>query len=301
MNTMNSYETLVKVLSAIEKKKFDKLTADALAGEVYLSASHLQKLFKLTCGQSLMSYVRGRKLASSLDELLNSRMRVIDIALHYGFQHEQSYIRAFSKEYGCTPGEARDAKLILPIRERIAPEELQNLGQGFLYGPQIVKIPSFHLVGKTYAFRGFDSIRDAYEPNKVGLEFYFDAVKSIPNTVCSEVYVAICLQMPEGWGNIEYMPCLEVKDLSRVPDGFEGKTIPPMLCARFRYIGSHPCEEINMMTAREIYNAKQEFFRKQTRYIEDKRIRHLERVDTRLYDGLYCQMELIAPVEDTLR
>lgn len=44
-----------------------------------------------------MEYVQSRKLTSSLNELLSTNMRIIDIGLNYGFDYEQSYIRAFRR------------------------------------------------------------------------------------------------------------------------------------------------------------------------------------------------------------
>jgi AraC family transcriptional regulator len=66
-----------------------------------------------------MEYVGGRKLAHSLNTLLNTDLHILDIAYNYGFEHELSYIQAFSKEFSCTPEEARKTKKILPIRGNV--------------------------------------------------------------------------------------------------------------------------------------------------------------------------------------
>jgi AraC family transcriptional regulator len=39
--------------------------------------------------------------------LLYTDKNILDIALDYGFDYEQSYIRAFKREFGITPGGLR--------------------------------------------------------------------------------------------------------------------------------------------------------------------------------------------------
>ncbi|MDR2597077.1 MAG: helix-turn-helix transcriptional regulator [Treponema sp.] len=72
-----------------------------------LSESHLHKLFRSTFNQPLGFYIRTYKLAESIDDLLNTKLKILDIALGYGFEYEQSYIRAFKREFGITPCELR--------------------------------------------------------------------------------------------------------------------------------------------------------------------------------------------------
>jgi AraC family transcriptional regulator len=57
----------------------------------------------------LAGYIRSRKLAVSLDDLLKTNSTLFNIALDYGFEYEQSYRRAFKHEFGITPGEYRKA------------------------------------------------------------------------------------------------------------------------------------------------------------------------------------------------
>ncbi len=60
---------LQKVLNIIEKSQHESITIAQLAKQVYFSESHLQLLFRQISGQSIKSYVCGRKLAHSLGDL----------------------------------------------------------------------------------------------------------------------------------------------------------------------------------------------------------------------------------------
>ena len=50
-----------------------------------------------------------------LGDLLKAKSNVLDIALDYGFEYEQSYIRAFKNEFHLTPGEMRKKGEIVKV------------------------------------------------------------------------------------------------------------------------------------------------------------------------------------------
>jgi len=104
---IRKYDLLKNVLTDIEEGVRNGINADIIARKHTLSESHLQRLFKLTFNQPLGLYIRTYKLAESIDDLLNTDSKILDIALGYGFEYEQSYIRAFKNEFGITPGKFR--------------------------------------------------------------------------------------------------------------------------------------------------------------------------------------------------
>ena len=293
---MTYLESFTKILEVIENTQEEKPSIQALADVAFISTSHLQRLFKQLTGQSLMSYVRGRRLTQSLNELFSSDMRIIDIANEYGFKHEQSYIRAFREEFNCTPNKARKDKCVLPIRERISPNNLYNMQRGLMYGPEHVIVPDLFMIGKPVIFHDFDDDRDALLPNMAGQKNIYEVVASVKNPLHPEVYLALATHIKDR--DYEYMPGTEVESLKHIPSGMKGFHFPMLHCLCFRYVGQHRLEEINMITAQETYNAINHFFYNQTRYIRSKNY-HLERIDSLLYDGVFCQMELLIPVKDT--
>jgi len=103
-------DLLKNVLIDIEKGIRNGINSDIIAKKHALSESHLQRLFKSTFNQPLGLYIRTYKLAESIDDLINTDLKILDIALGYGFEYEQSYIRAFKREYGITPGKLRKSE-----------------------------------------------------------------------------------------------------------------------------------------------------------------------------------------------
>jgi AraC family transcriptional regulator len=106
------------VLNEIENRIKEDINADSLADSLGFSSVHLQRLFKLAFKQSLGAYIRSRKLTESLKDLLNPDSRLIDIALEYGFEYEQSYLRSFKREFGVTPGVFRKTGQIRKVSRR---------------------------------------------------------------------------------------------------------------------------------------------------------------------------------------
>ncbi|XEC94033.1 hypothetical protein AB6A23_22220 [Paenibacillus tarimensis] len=90
---------------------------------------------------------------------------------------------------------------------------------------------------------------------------------------------------------------MRVKNLSDIPDGFTGDTVPASLCVGFRYIGNHHYEEIDELRAEALYNAIDRLAEEhEGRYeLLDSEL-FFEKIDTDAYDGQYCQMEWFAPI-----
>jgi len=95
------------ILKDIEKGLKNTGQIEALAKKYSISRTHLQRVFKHEFGQNIGTYIRSRKLAASIEDLKNTDLNILDIALEYGFDHEQSYIRSFKNELGTTPGSFR--------------------------------------------------------------------------------------------------------------------------------------------------------------------------------------------------
>ena len=97
------------ILKDIENGLKTNVRTETLANKYSLSSTHLRRLFKYEFGQSIGSYIRSRKLASSIEELKNTDKNILEIALDYGFEYEQSYIRSLKQRLGITPGKLRKA------------------------------------------------------------------------------------------------------------------------------------------------------------------------------------------------
>jgi len=99
------YNLLKNVLIDVEESIREGINVDILAKKYSFSCRHLNRLFKFAYKLSLAKYIHSRRLVESLSDLIETDTKIIHIALDYGFDYEQSYIRAFKREFGMTHGE----------------------------------------------------------------------------------------------------------------------------------------------------------------------------------------------------
>lgn len=291
---MEPYQLLSMALDKIEKDISERLSINGLAAYLNLSAVHLQRIFKFSFGMTLAGYIRSRKLCHSLDKLLNSDMNIIDIALECGFPYEQSYIRAFKREFGITPKAVRKKGTIVKVIPPLKLFDYNKVSNGVLFGPDIVMVSKFHLVGELHQIPFSDSVK---LPPIVAKKFWSSSRSMIINAVNSNIYYGLT-RIPnfnDGWSY--YLPALQTTDLGHIPEGLAGDTFPSALCARFHYIGKHHYYDINVDMARKMYDAIVAYVNdKSSKYAVMNSSLYFERIDTSRYDGTYCQMEWFTPV-----
>lgn len=80
-----------------------------LAEEHQISVSHLQRLFRQIYGVPVYHYIREYRLEQAAVELLNSRKRIVEIAMDAGYDSASKFSAAFKSRYGITPSVYRSA------------------------------------------------------------------------------------------------------------------------------------------------------------------------------------------------
>ncbi|VAW91178.1 hypothetical protein MNBD_GAMMA22-2661 [hydrothermal vent metagenome] len=78
-----------------------------MAKQAGLSQWYFQRIFKLLTNETLKTYIRSRRFANSLDKLLTTKYRIIDIAVSAGYESQESFTRAFKASFNMTPNEYR--------------------------------------------------------------------------------------------------------------------------------------------------------------------------------------------------
>jgi len=293
---MKTYNLLERVLHDIEGGAKSRLTAAELARDAALSSVHLQRLFRLAFEQPIAGYIRSRKLAASLTALLTTDLRVIDIAVEYGFGYEQSYIRAFKREYGYTPGEVRQAGRIVKVAPPLQLVKHNMVGDGLFFGPEFVMVPTFHMVGHLYKVPFAQSIEMA---PRVARDFWDNDRQHIANRLGDDIYIGLT-RIPEEITDFSYyMPSVPVHDPRNPPVGLHTDTFPASLCAKFHYIGQHHYFDLNADVAEAMYDAIDAYAEKSDAgyQLSDNSI-YFERIDKANYDGTFCKLEWFTPAKE---
>ncbi len=105
---MDSLKRMNEALSYIEENLTNYIDMKEVARIAWCSEYHFQRMFSFLAGVTLSEYIRRRRLTLAAFELNNSNIRVIDIAIKYGYSSADSFARAFQVLHGITPSEARN-------------------------------------------------------------------------------------------------------------------------------------------------------------------------------------------------
>lgn len=102
---------LIRMNSAvryIEDNITQNIDYDKVAEKACCSAYHFQRMFSFITDIPLSEYIRRRRLTLAAYELQNSDVRIIDLAIKYGYDSADSFTRAFQKVHGVSPSLARN-------------------------------------------------------------------------------------------------------------------------------------------------------------------------------------------------
>ncbi len=110
---MNWAKIIEDAIEYIEENITDDLTVGMIARKVNTSAFYFQKGFSMLCGYTVGEYVRMRRLSIAGEELISSDIKVIDLAVKYGYDSPDSFTKAFTRFHGSTPTDVRQGGAML--------------------------------------------------------------------------------------------------------------------------------------------------------------------------------------------
>ena len=84
------------------------------------STYHFQRMFSFITAVSLSEYIRRRRLTMAAFELQSSDVKIIDVALNYGYESPEAFSRAFKKLHSVSPVSARDKGVVLKAYPRMS-------------------------------------------------------------------------------------------------------------------------------------------------------------------------------------
>ena len=97
----------------LEANLFEPLTMDDIASASAMSLRSLQRHFGECVGESLASYVRGRRLTLAAQELVLGHQDILSLALDCQFGSHEAFTRAFERHYFMSPSEFRKQGCLL--------------------------------------------------------------------------------------------------------------------------------------------------------------------------------------------
>ncbi|MDF2789029.1 MAG: transcription activator, effector binding [Neobacillus sp.] len=142
---MDSLRRLNDSIGYIEENLLEEIDFKEVARRAYCSEYHFQRMFSYLAGISLSEYIRRRRLSLAAFELMKSKVRILDVAIKYGYNSPDSFTRAFQSLHGITPSEARKSGQSLKAFPRMTFQLTIKGGSEMNY--RIIEKESFNLVG----------------------------------------------------------------------------------------------------------------------------------------------------------
>lgn len=142
---MDMLSKLNDSLTYIELNLTQDIDVKEAAKLAQCSEYHYKRMFSFLAGIPLSEYIRRRRLTLAAFELANSDMRIIDVAVKYGYSSADTFARAFHSLHGITPSEARTKGQALKAYPRMTFQLTIRGGSEMNY--RLVEKDAFRIVG----------------------------------------------------------------------------------------------------------------------------------------------------------
>ncbi|WNB91104.1 AraC family transcriptional regulator [Bacillus sp. NEB1478] len=230
---MNYEVCIQKTLDYIEENLHERITLEELAELACFSPFHYHRVFHFLVGETVMEYVRKRRLTHAAQRLLNSDDKVIDIALDLGFHYHESFNRAFKKFFGVSPREYRDTNVIAKFLHQKAYLNMNRLTGGLTLEMKLVTKPAFNIMGYELKTSNIDGENNREIPKFWQHYLQNNLGANIPNPLNKNEELGLCTDYNTKTGEFVYMIGMEVAEGSSVPEGMTYRSFPEMEYAVF--------------------------------------------------------------------
>ena len=225
---MNIYNILEKTIEIIENNLCNQeLNILFLSKSLYISPYYLQRIFYSFIGKTIGTYIRERRLTEAGTDIKKGE-KVIDVAIKYGYESQESFTRAFKKFHRVNPGVAKKGN-ILTCLPRI---NIKNLIKGEVnMDIKIEKENEFSIIVKTKQFNeetSFDEVPKYWD------EYYEQGFQNVVPPM-----LGICINNP---GNLDFEYGIgSLKEYCNTfPKGFKEIEISENLWGKFYTKGKLP-------------------------------------------------------------
>ncbi len=104
---MDTLRSMNNALAYIEEHLTEEIDYSEVSKIAYCSEYHFKRMFSFLAGISISEYIRRRRLTLAALDLKANDLRIIDVAVKYGYNSADSFSRAFHSLHGILPSEAR--------------------------------------------------------------------------------------------------------------------------------------------------------------------------------------------------
>lgn len=112
---MEWISALQRAIDYMEEHLMEEINYEDVAKSVYSSSYEFHRAFSFLTGMTANTYIRNRRLSLAARELIESDVKITELAFKYGYETPESFTKAFTRFHGVAPKLARDvsSKLVL--------------------------------------------------------------------------------------------------------------------------------------------------------------------------------------------
>jgi AraC family transcriptional regulator len=229
----------------IENHLMEPMTVKSIADSASFSPSRFSRGFTRLQGESVMSYVRGRRLEAAMRRLLiEPDLRIIDLAFDSGFDSQEAFTRAFTKAFGHPPGRLRS---LGPVSNMLRRKKTSRLEPDI--HERLEQLPELHLAGLVRC------ITPANSQEMPELWRELESLRGFRGELDSNTYLVVLGIDPRD-GAVEMMPSLRVCADASPPPQLRRYCLAGGPCSVFRHLVRKGDVYPQIMAAREAIFAR---------------------------------------------
>ena len=232
-----------RAIDYVEDNITESLDYEEVAKRACSSNYHFQRVFSILCGYPLGEYIRCRRLTMAGSELAGSDIKVIDVAIKYGYDSPDSFTKAFTRFHGITPSAAKQSGASLKSFSRLSIK--LSLEGGNIMNYRIEEKEGMQIAVKSKRFTTDEEINRRLIPefwNTCATDGTFDALCSITSeeSVFGRALLGICVEDTcKESTDFEYSIGVQYMGGS-VPESCIIKDVPKLTWAVFECKGAMP-------------------------------------------------------------
>lgn len=142
---MDTLRNLNEALAYIEAHLTEDIDYGKISQIACCSEYHFKRMFSFLAGIGLSEYIRRRRLTLAAFDLMNENLRVIDVAVKYGYDSADAFSRAFQGMHGLLPSAVRQANVSLKAYPKMTFQLSIKGGNEMNY--RIVEKGPFQIIG----------------------------------------------------------------------------------------------------------------------------------------------------------
>lgn len=142
---MNPLVQFNDALSYIENNLMNDIDPNQIARISGCSEYHFRRMFSFLAKMPLGDYIRRRRLSVAGTLLQSEKVKVIDLALQFGYETPEAFSKAFYAMHGVTPSQAKKENVELKV---LPPMTFQlTIRGGIEMNYRIVEKDDFYIIG----------------------------------------------------------------------------------------------------------------------------------------------------------